>query len=64
MGVAGRETTILFVVLWAVLTIEEEGQCGVLVLEQNCLVEHEAKFLVDQARRKDSSSQWRSSKMM
>ena len=57
MGVAGREMAILFVVLWAVLTILKEEQCGVVVLELNCLVEHEAKFLVDQPRRKDSSSQ-------
>ena len=57
MGVAGRETAILFVFLWAVVNIEEEEQCGEVVLEQNCLVEHEAKFLVDQPRRKDSFSQ-------
>ena len=57
MGVAGRETVVLVVVLWAMLTMEEEEQFGVVVHEEKCLVEHEANFLVDQPRRKDSSSQ-------
>ena len=57
MRVAGRETAVLVVVLWAVLNMEEEMQCGVVVHEKNCLVEHEANFLVDQPQRKDSSSQ-------